>query len=608
MLRSFSRLPLTFLLLAALAGTDLYLRRTFFAGIPTSFLGFYALSFLLEGLGLYFVARLVANKRIGNLLLGGISVFYSFAFVASWRFFLYFDTLPGIFAFSYLFEEPGDFLNISASETGFGTVAAYFALGAVIFGALKLDGRLIRTPRLTLRARLLWGLVAFGLFMGMRNGVELGSGPALPLSDAVVSFKEAALLHLTGREYFVRLQRRLVEVPAPIGRDAPFNCILIVNESLNRRNLSAFGYARETTPLLRAFLDRRRGEVYDFPFAFSNATMTTASVPALFTGKLPVEPIEAAQRSTTVYEELSRLGNLKKAVLSSHSYRTGNFYEFLSSKALDRFSFRESMDRPTFNNVGADDRFIAGDLREFLGTLQPGERFFAVLHLNGTHHPYNVPKGEERFGADSPLARYDNSVSYLDRNMAAILKVVEEAGREGETALVFTADHGEELEIPGQMGHLTASTPRTTMVPLFMVIPPKVLDPGSKEALALRANGREPVQNGDIIPTLLDLYGLSGYASKYLGSSLLKPLNQERPLFIYSGFQKAGQGRQLSVVTGGRFVRLTRDEAGAVTGSLEQVEGLAPAGPFTDRERANLDAELSKFQTTSNFKGFGRLQ
>ena len=157
------------------------------------------------------------------------------------------------------------------------------------------------------------------------------------------------------------------------------------------------------------------------------------------------------------------------------------------------------------------------------------KRFFAMVHLFATHTPYDPPpeiralyndpnyqgpvsvfRSDHAFAIHEGRAKpseaderqirdlYDGGVTYTDRQIALVLRELEEQGRLDDTLVIVTADHGEELGEHGvwEHNHMYQSNLR---VPLVLHWPRKL--PLGKRTDAL-------VESVDLLPTLCDVLGL----------------------------------------------------------------------------------------------------
>ena len=560
---------------ALTVAADLALRHTFFATAPLNRTGAYPASILFEVLLFWLVLRFVSafGPRAARALFFGVAAAYGFAVIGSWGFYLYFNNFPGVFAFSYLLEETGDFLGMLADEssTGVALLVAGWATLSVVLAWTRFQAR----PRpLGWPRRLALAVILLALALILNKTVGVTSGFAMPFTDALFSFKDAVFHHIKGERNYLRLQGRIViDKPKAVDRPAPKNVLIILNESVRRKNLSPFGYGRATMPLLEKRLKGWGERVYDFPNAYSNATTTTTSTATLVTGRYSVEPLSLIERSGAIYEEFKRFSDVRTAYVTSHNFHTGNFKEFIGSPALDLYTYREKENWPPFCSAGADDHLVAGKFGEFLAGLGREQKFFALLQMSNTHYPYTVPEKWQAFGDKALTDRYDNSLHYLDTTLELVFKALEEAGRADETIVVVTSDHGESLgDEPGPKGHLGRSTRSTSVVPFFWVMPVGFLPQGSEAERIFRENAATNVQNADIFPTLVDLLGLGG-VERFPGTSLARPVAPNRPIFIYNGPQKGLEANCMALVRGGDFVVLGVEGNGTFFSLTQDMHG-----------------------------------
>ena len=118
---------------------------------------------------------------------------------------------------------------------------------------------------------------------------------------------------------------------------------------------------------------------------------------------------------------------------------------------------------------------------------------------------------------DYDIGWYDGSIRALDTEVARLVERLEELGLADKTLLVFTSDHGEEFHDHGKMFHGQSVYGELNHVPLVFRLPGRISEGVTVE---------ETVQSIDIMPTLLELNGLSGPAGM-MGQSLV-PLMTSR--------------------------------------------------------------------------------
>lgn len=297
--------------------------------------------------------------------------------------------------------------------------------------------------------------------------------------------------------------------------------------------MSAYGYARETTPAIDSIA--RDGFLFERAYAQSN--WTKPSVASLLTG-LYVRR-HGVVVGTDYFDDAGRhivAGNsfplpedlpMISEAFADAAYRTAGFVE--NSHIVPEQGFGRGFE--IYEKVGPASRA----LRKWLDELDDDERFFAYLHLIGPHDPYDGSLGKRfaeryrtRFGEfDSSIdwtdlgyrktvdafsredllqanALYDAEILYHDQEqIAPVLAWLREQGRYEETLIVVTADHGEELWDHGNWAHGKTLYEEVIRVPL--IVKPARSNEGP------RRGGRftELVEQIDLFPTLCELAGCS---------------------------------------------------------------------------------------------------
>ena len=121
-----------------------------------------------------------------------------------------------------------------------------------------------------------------------------------------------------------------------------------------------------------------------------------------------------------------------------------------------------------------------------------------------------------------PKAQYDAEIAYMDACFAHVLTQLDELGLTGDTLLVLTADHGEELDEHGHWFDHHGLYDTNIHVPLIMSCP-SLLPEG------VRVGGL--TQMPDLTPTILDILDLGYIADEnsMFGKSLLPLINNPTP-------------------------------------------------------------------------------
>lgn len=101
------------------------------------------------------------------------------------------------------------------------------------------------------------------------------------------------------------------------------------------------------------------------------------------------------------------------------------------------------------NYYGYPDTELRGYLRDAIQAAERDQERLFITHLTGTtHHPWAIPgnnytnlMGKNKwFSKNDEVNRYLNSIGFVDKWLAEILEMLEDAGIADETLLVFTGD------------------------------------------------------------------------------------------------------------------------------------------------------------------------
>ena len=218
--------------------------------------------------------------------------------------------------------------------------------------------------------------------------------------------------------------------------------VMVVGESLAASHLGVYGYERDTTPRLRAIVDR--GELLVMKDASVMGPNTRASVPYILTGVEGPDPDGRVARAPTVIEYAKSRG-YHTAFVSAQEESWG---------ALDAM-FREGADTfltgirfaPEVGVLkGADDLVVLEQgVLPVLEKIEPP--FFVVLHMDGSHVPYGThsPASHKVFAEDgvNSVGAYDNTVRVTDEYLARVYDAVR--AKDPGAWVFFTSDHGQPL-------------------------------------------------------------------------------------------------------------------------------------------------------------------
>ncbi len=319
----------------------------------------------------------------------------------------------------------------------------------------------------------------------------------------------------------------------------PRNVIFILVDTLRADRLSAWGYARPTSPNVDAFAR----ESVRFADARGQATCTFPSANSLLTSRWPAAFLGQPDQALGIPAGIPSLAE----ILRSRGFRTvAVSASAVVRKSPSRFNPKGGFDRG-FDVFEEDCVWQSAECvnREAAAHLQRGGKpLFLYLHYIDPHGPYRPPptwrhrfatgatdKEWVRKGDPNPIGDwlykgkpnpgltpgdlqylkdlYDDEVAHFDSQFAALLGSIRAAGLLDGSLVVLAADHGEEFLEHGDVKHCRNLFDTTARVPLLLRIPG--IDPKTVT---------RPVQNLDLVPTILDYLGTGIQGRSLDGRSL----------------------------------------------------------------------------------------
>jgi arylsulfatase A-like enzyme len=280
------------------------------------------------------------------------------------------------------------------------------------------------------------------------------------------------------------------------------NVIWILIDTLRADRLSAYGYERDTSPIIKAIADRG----VRFANVESQSSWTKASMASLWTAMYP-------QRSGVHHfsHAIPEEARMPAEILQDAGFRTAGV--FRNGWVMPNFGFAQGFDlyvRPQASMRKAQVQRPNPSARTLQGTdLDATEsaiqfiqsnlesRMFVYIHYMDVHQ-YLYDESSTLFGSDISDV-YDNAIHWTDLNIGTLLKEVEDLGLADRTMIVISADHGEAFFEHGSEGHAKTLYGEVQHVPLIIHFPFR-LEPGVVV--------ESTVANIDVWPTILDLLGL----------------------------------------------------------------------------------------------------
>jgi len=306
------------------------------------------------------------------------------------------------------------------------------------------------------------------------------------------------------------------------------NLLILSTDGLNVANMSAFGYERNTTPYIKSLIP---GSLVSENH-FTNAQITTASVAALLSGKLPTRTRMLRAPDTfkdkDIYQHfmglLRELGyktinlsvsgvatasdlNMKDAFdvhsdsIQQHftipdiyfgSIEQANFSHDITHRIFERLlhilSISNMNDKYAemvyHQKYHENDAHKIHQLKRLISLTDAP--FAAHVHLMGTHSPYFHPKtkiyskGKKAVGGND-INFYDDAIRDYDDYVKDVCDHLKKTGKFENTIIVLNTDHSLALpryfdripliiRFPNQQhkGHITINTQRADIPPTFL--------------------------------------------------------------------------------------------------------------------------------------------
>ncbi len=336
------------------------------------------------------------------------------------------------------------------------------------------------------------------------------------------------------------------------------NIVLFTPDGVNARNMSVYGYERETTP----FLDSIKDSLIISTNHFNNAANTSGSITSILTGKYPSETrllfppdvlkgkdslehlaailrdlgyyssqltirhyIDASSQnfqhgfneSNGAYLELNSITNYLNTRVPGNSVL---FIKEVEGRVLSRLKhifFIETMQN-TFEQITVTQQDF-NDLEKVYKALelldQKNQPVFVHIHWLGSHGDKFYPEStkfsahidrdnQESWNKDL----YDDAIVDVDSALEVLFRGLEETGELESTLIIISSDHGEKLSTVERL-------------PMIFYLPDS----------SNRTITTENTQHIDIAPTILELIaqpqpswmnaGMSMFAEDFSGSLVL---------------------------------------------------------------------------------------
>ncbi|MCH7958633.1 MAG: sulfatase [Candidatus Hydrogenedentes bacterium] len=279
------------------------------------------------------------------------------------------------------------------------------------------------------------------------------------------------------------------------------NVLIFLIDTLRMDHVSAYGYERETTPML----DRFAKDAIRFSHLVPQSSWTKPSIASLLTSTYP--NIHGAQDGPDILrQDLPTLARaLHKAGYKTHAFST-------NINILPMWGFGNEFER--FVDLDAHQWAELDDTEVVDRTIETirnaGDRPWMIYaHAMGPHDPYTPPPPfdtrfvrnvytgtEEEQAWQRALDQYDGEIAFTDQQFGRLIDALKELGLYEDTLIIVLSDHGEEFGERGGEHHGTTLHEEQLRIPLIVKFPGNLYAGEQRSAL---------LEIVDIAPSILEI-------------------------------------------------------------------------------------------------------
>ena len=384
--------------------------------------------------------------------------------------------------------------------------------------------------------------------------------------------------------------------------------ILIIVDTLRADHLSAYGYAKPTSPNIDAFA--RRATVFEQ--AISQSSYTIPSVLQIMTSRY-VQGWSIRPADTTLAEVLHREGYQTAAVVENANFEVHPKAHGLA-RGFDRFYRNGALDRDRVEQqlwkTKTPGDVITAQAARWIRARDRTQPVFLWTHYFDPHDPYMPPFADDmeelswgpgsRFTGDirrtflfggageqfpdfnetdrqHVIDLYDAEIRYVDQAIGELLAILETEGILDGALVVLTSDHGESLGEHDLWTHGLSLYEPEIHVPLIVKFPHQ------------RQGERvtRPAQAIDVFPTVLEALGIPATTLGLQGTSLQR--SEPRLAFAFHGQWSVVRSEAWKLLRNGERTELFRpaDDRG------EQRDMAASNAPVVQELLAAREATLA---------------
>lgn len=276
--------------------------------------------------------------------------------------------------------------------------------------------------------------------------------------------------------------------------------VYVIGESTVLSHMGLFGYERNTTPGLSRL--EKEGKIVAFDNCLSIGLQTRLSVPYMLAGLQGIDPSGVFYSYPSIFNYAKARG-YTTAMVTAQDLSWGRLKEILIDRDVDQFENGTNFNPALSVHKGADDPdVLERGVLPFIRTEK--KPLFIVFQMDGSHYSFNE-HSQEKYKVFLPenepngVNAFDNSVVETD---AVLTRLIDEMRKNHPDSWVFfSPDHGQSLG--GVNGFYNDNFSSD------VIHNPLVVSPPAAAREALLKNRHSPLSQADIVPTILDIMGIT---------------------------------------------------------------------------------------------------
>ena len=388
--------------------------------------------------------------------------------------------------------------NISESTeylSDFLSVADWLSLLALFLVLLLLG---VFTSKLKSRNVLQYGcIVCVGCIL--LNGYFAYRHKGNIVTDIFVQTKVYAEKYKDFEKKKIERKNALKHVVGGVKNESTGVFVLVIGESQNRNNMSAYGYERETTPWLSSMKNVENFILFEN--AYSCHTHTVPVLTYALTAKNQYNNLKLGE-SVSLLEVAETAGFETVWVSNQVKYSAWDTpITVIADEANQQFWYNDNIGEKTSTN-NYDLKLV-----DSVEKIKLSDKMLIVFHLMGNHGSYRerYPKEFKKFDGRNILDEYDNSILYNDYVVKNLYDKVNRIPN--FKGFIYFSDHADAV-LQGLAHDASKFVPEMTHIPMYMYFSNVYVDEFEEKVTKLNLARSITFTNDLIFNTVLSVMGI----------------------------------------------------------------------------------------------------